>query len=60
MPEARGNVVNLLNPELIVLGGGLVEAMESIIIPQAHASRIGSPLPSVSLGRRMREAMLKS
>jgi len=29
------NVVNLLNPELIVLGGGIIEAMGPIMIPEA-------------------------
>ncbi|OGW78460.1 MAG: hypothetical protein A2Z83_04760 [Omnitrophica bacterium GWA2_52_8] len=32
---AMANVVNLLNPELIVLGGGVVEAMGGIILPEA-------------------------
>lgn len=32
---AMANIVNLLNPELIVLGGGLMEALGSIILPEA-------------------------
>ena len=33
---AMANVVNLLNPSLIVLGGGLMEAMGDIILPAAR------------------------
>lgn len=32
---SMANAVNLLSPELIVLGGGLVEALGSLIIPEA-------------------------
>ncbi|MFZ5802645.1 MAG: ROK family protein [Candidatus Omnitrophota bacterium] len=32
---AMANIVNLLNPERIVLGGGLMEAMGDLILPQA-------------------------
>lgn len=35
---AMANLVNVLNPELIVLGGGLVEAMGKIIVPEAEDS----------------------
>ena len=30
------NLVNILNPEMIVLGGGLVEAMPRLIVPEAE------------------------
>ena len=33
---AMANLVNLLNPEVIVLGGGLIEALGSEIIPEAR------------------------
>jgi len=33
---AMANVVNLLSPELIVLGGGLVEAMGDLLLPAAR------------------------
>jgi len=33
---AMANVVNLLNPELIVLGGGLVEALHAVVVPEAE------------------------
>jgi glucokinase len=30
------NLANVLNPEMIVLGGGMIEAMEHIILPEAR------------------------
>jgi glucokinase len=33
---ALANVVNLLNPEMIVLGGGVMEAMGDMILPEAE------------------------
>jgi len=30
------NLVNILNPEMVVLGGGLVEAMPRLIVPEAE------------------------
>lgn len=33
---ALANLVNILNPDRIVLGGGLVEALESLIVPVAQ------------------------
>lgn len=35
---AMGNVVNLLNPQMIVLGGGVMEAMGNLILPAAEES----------------------
>ncbi len=35
---AMANVVDLLNPEVIVLGGGMVEAMGDMIVPEAEKS----------------------
>ncbi|MBI3316729.1 MAG: ROK family protein [Candidatus Omnitrophica bacterium] len=35
---AMAHTVNLLNPELIVLGGGVLEAMEKYILPKAEAA----------------------
>ncbi len=35
---AMANVVNLLNPELIVLGGGVMEALGQVILPEAVRS----------------------
>ena len=33
---AMANAVNLLSPELIVLGGGLVEALQAVVLPEAE------------------------
>lgn len=33
---AMANIVNLLNPGAIVLGGGVIEAMEDLILPEAR------------------------
>ena len=42
---AVANVINLLNPEVVVLGGGLVEALEdemmAIIVETAHDYSLG-------------------
>lgn len=35
---AMANIVNLLSPEMIVLGGGVVEAMGHLIVPAARES----------------------
>ena len=32
---AMANLVNILNPELIILGGGVIEAMGKIIVPES-------------------------
>lgn len=45
---AMANVVNLLNPEVIVLGGGLVEAMGSLIVPVARATMKQTAMPPLA------------
>ena len=35
---ALANVVNVLNPEMVVLGGGMMEAMGKIILPEVRRS----------------------
>ena len=35
---AMANLVNVLNPELIVLGGGMVESLGNIIVKEAENS----------------------
>jgi glucokinase len=38
--SAMANLVHLINPEIIVLGGGVVEAMPKLIVREAeHAMR---------------------
>jgi glucokinase len=43
---AAGNMVNLLGPEIIVLGGGLVEAMPDLILPVVADSAQKRVMPS--------------
>ena len=43
---AIGSMIHLLNPEVIVLGGGLVEAMPELILPEARNAANHFILPS--------------
>jgi glucokinase len=54
---AMANVVNILDPELIILGGGMVEAMGALIVPQAEKSMREHALPA--LGAKVRVAQAK-
>src|SRR6185437_7973053 len=54
-----GNLVNVLNPELIVLGGGLVEAMPLLIAREAEAAMRETALASSSRQVRVAIAKLK-
>jgi glucokinase len=56
---AMANVVNLLNPEVIVLGGGLIEAMGSLVIPVAKQTMRQYALPPVVKSVRVLPARLK-
>jgi len=47
---AVGNIINLLNPEVIVLGGGIVEALEDEIMPIILKTADESALPGTSKG----------
>ncbi|HAM35687.1 MAG TPA: transcriptional regulator [Elusimicrobia bacterium] len=42
------NVVNTLDPECIVLGGGLMEAMPQLILPAAEQSMRGHAMPDIA------------
>ncbi len=42
------NLVNVLNPQLIVLGGGLVEAMPSLIVTEAARAMQERAMPALS------------
>ncbi len=45
---AMANVVNILNPEMIVLGGGLVEAMSRIVVNEARESMRQHAMQSIA------------
>lgn len=46
--QAMGMIVNALNPELIVLGGGMVEALGDIIVPEAEKAMHDHTVPALA------------
>lgn len=56
---AMANVVNLLNPEVIVLGGGLMEAMEKKILPVAREVMKALAMPPIVKNVRVVPAKLQ-
>jgi len=44
---AMANVVNTLNPELIVLGGGMVEALGDVVVRAAEESMRRHAMPDI-------------
>jgi len=55
---SMANAVNLLSPELIVLGGGLVEALGSIILPEAEKTMRQFAMPDLVRPVKVRPALL--
>lgn len=55
---SMANAVNLLSPELIVLGGGLVEALGSLIIPEADRTMRQYAMPDLVRPVKVRTAAL--
>jgi glucokinase len=53
-----GTVVNLLAPDVVVLGGGLVEAMPDLILHEAEAAARASVMPAFVEGFRVVPAAL--
>lgn len=53
------NVVNLLSPELIVLGGGLIEALGDILIPTARQVMQEYAMRPLAAGVKVSPAKLK-
>jgi len=43
---AIGSVVNLINPEVVVLGGGLVEAMPELFVPTVTKAAVKRVMPA--------------
>lgn len=56
---AMANVVNLLNPSMIVLGGGLMEALGPVILPAARESMRRYALPPLVEKVKVAAAKLK-
>ena len=55
---AMGTVVNVLNPELIVLGGGVVEAMPALFVTEAGKSMKKHSMPVLSANVKVVSAKL--
>lgn len=55
---AMANVVNLLSPELIVLGGGLIEALGSLILPEAQKTMRQWAMPDLVKPVKVKAAAL--
>ncbi len=55
---SMANAVNLLSPEMIVLGGGLVEALGSIIVPEAEKTMRQYAMPDLVRPVKVRAALL--
>jgi glucokinase len=56
---AIANVVNLLNPDLIVLGGGLIEALGRVILPVARQTMRQYAMPALAQAVKIKSAELK-
>ncbi|MBU3759180.1 MAG: ROK family protein [Candidatus Omnitrophica bacterium] len=56
---AMANVVNLLSPELIVLGGGMVEAMGDLLLPAARQVMQEYAMRPLAVGVKVSPAKLK-
>jgi glucokinase len=56
---AMANIVNILNPELIVLGGGVIEAVGKIIVPEAEKSMLNHAMPGLAKHVKVVPAKLK-
>lgn len=56
---AMANLVNLLSPEMIVLGGGVVEAMGHLIVPAARESMHRYAMPPLVAKVAVNPARLK-
>lgn len=54
-----GSLVNLLNPDLFVLGGGMVEAMPKLIVKEAESAMRERAMPGLVRHVRVAESKLK-
>ena len=55
---AMANLVNVLNPELIVLGGGLIEALSGVILPASEKSMRHQAMPDLAKDVKVAAAKL--
>ncbi len=56
--KVLADITNLLNLDLIILGGGLIEALDEFMIPVIKESFAGNALPSSSKGLKIVPAKL--
>ena len=56
---ALANVVNVLNPELVLLGGGMMEAMGKIILPEVRVAMENYALKPLVKDVRVKPSTLK-
>jgi glucokinase len=47
---AVGNIINLINPEVVIMGGGVVEALEDEIMPIIEKTALECALPGTARG----------
>ncbi|MGB0578121.1 MAG: ROK family protein [Limisphaerales bacterium] len=53
-----GNIINFLNPEVIALGGGVIEALGKIMLPVVQEVAVEHALPGTADGIRIVESKL--
>ena len=55
---AVANVINLLNPEVIVLGGGIIEALDETVMPRIVETAEARALPGTAKGIQIEASRL--
>jgi glucokinase len=55
---AAGSLINLLNPEVVVLGGGLIEALSDVMMPRITKIATGRALAGTTEGIQIKDSML--
>lgn len=59
LAAGAGNLVNIFNPEALILGGGVMEALESYILPEFSRAIKRFAWPAMLSGLQIKAAMLK-
>jgi len=55
---AVGSLINLLNPEVVVLGGGLIEALSDVMMPRITKSALSHALPGTTDSVQIKDSLL--
>ena len=53
-----GSLLNLLNPEVVVLGGGLIEALSDVMMPRITKVALARALTGTAEGVQIKDSML--